>query len=146
MDERPAVAPGGPDLVEHRERFAQVPLGLVGFDFIEAAAVNSESEGHRLAAAARLGERLRLLEQRDRSGDVAAHARDGGELGLGEALELRPSGSMREVEHRVGVSCSPVGVAEPPEDRRDQRVSVVEADQFVVGQDCESRVGEIMCP
>jgi hypothetical protein len=51
---------------------------------------------------------------------------------------------VRELEHRFAMARGPVGVAEPPEDGRDQRVSVVEAGQLVLGQGRKRLVGEIV--
>ena len=86
IGQRPAVSPGRSDLVEDLERLPQVALGLVGLALPETATVDGERVAHRLTASARLGQRLRLLQQRDRAGGVTAHAQDRGQLRSGEAL------------------------------------------------------------
>jgi hypothetical protein len=108
--------------------------------------VDGKRVPHRLATSTRLRQGLGLLEQGERARDIAADACDGGELRLRKALELGPSGAARKLEHRLGVTGGALAVAEPPVDRRDQRVSVVEAGQLVGRQGRERLVGEIMRP
>ena len=84
----PAVTARRADLVEHLQSLMEVALRLVRFGFTQAASLDGEGVPHRLAAPARLGERLGLVQQRDGAGDVPAHPRDGGELRPREAFEV----------------------------------------------------------
>src|SRR5581483_4228427 len=87
--QRPAAPPGRADLVADRERLAEIPLRLVGLARVEAPRVHGERPCHRLAAPARLGERLRPFDQLERLIHVTLHACDRRELRQREALELR---------------------------------------------------------